>query len=175
MRAIRWLGAAVVGACVLAGCGGDDAADDPGAAPTTEVPAESPEEPADEPAGETVLATAESDLGTIVVDGQGMTVYMFDRDTQGSGESTCSGDCLAAWPAVVADSESPMVEGVGGEVGTITRDDGTLQVTLNGWPLYYFAQDSVPGDTLGQAVNDVWWVLSPDGEKVGAAPAAFTY
>ena len=107
----------------------------------------------------------------IVVDGDGMTVYVFDKDTPGSGTSACSGGCLQAWPPVVADSESPTVEGVSGEVGTITRDDGTLQVTLEGYPLYLWQNDTAPGDTTGQGVQGVWWVVTPDGTKVTATPA----
>ena len=114
-----------------------------------------------------VLTTADSSLGEIVVDGEGLTVYMFDNDTQGGDASSCEGECAANWPAVPADSDEPVVEGVTGEIGTITGIEGETQVTLNGWPLYYFAGDSAVGDTNGQGVNDVWWVLTPAGEKIG--------
>ena len=114
-----------------------------------------------------LLTTADSDLGEIVVDGEGMTVYMFDNDTQGGDASTCEGQCAANWPAVTTDSDDPTVDGVTGEIGTISGVDGETQVTLNGWPLYYFAGDSAAGDVNGQGVNGVWWVLTPDGEKVG--------
>jgi predicted lipoprotein with Yx(FWY)xxD motif len=118
-----------------------------------------------------LLATADSGLGTIVVDSAGKTVYMFDKDVQGSGVSNCSGQCLVAWPPVVATSASPQVDGVTGQVGTITRDDGTVQATLDGWPLYYWQNDKAPGDTTGQGVQGVWWVLSPDGARVTTPPA----
>ena len=115
--------------------------------------------------GETVM-TAETDLGTILVDGQGHTLYMFMPDNQGA--STCTGDCLGAWPALLG----PATAGEGVDeslLGTATRpDDGTEQVTYDGWPLYYFAQDAAPGDTFGQAVNDVWYVVDPAGAPVGA-------
>jgi predicted lipoprotein with Yx(FWY)xxD motif len=113
------------------------------------------------------LAVAESSLGEVVVDGDGMTVYMFDNDTQGAGTSSCAGECAANWPAVTTEGDAPVVDGVTGEVGTITGVDGATQVTLNGWPLYTFAGDSAAGDVNGQGVNDVWWVLSPDGERMG--------
>ena len=116
-------------------------------------------------AGISTLTTAESDLGTIVVDDQGMTVYVFDTDTQGSGESSCSGACLSNWPPVTAD-QAPMLDGVTGDVDTITATDGSTQVTLDGWPLYYFAGDSAAGDTNGQGVNDIWWVVGADGKKI---------
>ncbi|MFF2271107.1 hypothetical protein ACFVTX_02475 [Agromyces sp. NPDC058136] len=114
-----------------------------------------------------LLTTADSELGEIVVDGEGMTVYMFDTDTQGGDASSCEGQCAANWPAVTTDSDTPEVEGVTGEVGTITGVDGKTQLTLDGWPLYTFAGDSAAGDTNGQGVNGVWWVLSPAGEKIG--------
>lgn len=113
------------------------------------------------------LATAQNPLGTIVVDGKGMTVYVFDKDTADSGASTCEGDCLAKWPAVVATSEKPEATGVTGTVGEITRTDGTKQVTLNGLPLYYFAGDAAAGDTTGQGLGGVWWVVAPTGDKIG--------
>lgn len=111
------------------------------------------------------LTTAETDLGTIVVDGEGMTVYQFDQDEQGSGSSTCTGACLQNWPPVPGDG-SVGTEGLTGEVGTITGTDGAPQLTLNGWPLYYFAGDEQPGDTTGQGVQDVWWVMTPAGEPI---------
>lgn len=119
-----------------------------------------------------VLATASSGLGTIVVDADGRTVYVFDKDTPGSGMSACSGDCAAKWLAVTAESDSPKVDGVTGKVGTITRDDGSKQVTLGGMPLYLFAGDSQAGDVSGQAVGGVWWAVAPDGTKISGAPAS---
>ncbi|WP_309127927.1 hypothetical protein [Microbacterium sp.] len=129
------------------------------------APSES-EETAPGGEGSAALTTADSSLGEIVVDGEGMTVYMFDSDTQNAGASTCEGQCAENWPAVTVEGDAPELDGVTGEVGTITGVDGATQVTLNGWPLYYFAGDSAPGDVKGQGVNDVWWVLSPAGERM---------
>ncbi len=123
-----------------------------------------------EPAGDVALATADSDLGEIVVDGEGMTVYYFTNDEPGSGESSCTGECLAMWPPVHADSEEPEVEGVTAEVGTITGTDGELQVTVDDRPVYLYAGDSEPGDVTGQGVNDVWWVVAPDGAEITEVP-----
>jgi predicted lipoprotein with Yx(FWY)xxD motif len=116
-----------------------------------------------------VLTTERTDLGEIVVAADGRTVYVFDDDTAGSGESACAGGCLEQWPPVVAENAEVAVDGVTGEVGTIERDDGTLQVTLEGLPLHLFAGDAEPGETTGQAVGDAWWVVGPDGEKITAA------
>lgn len=146
---------AVVLGVLLAGCTAPDTGTSPPAAPeqTAEMGA--------------ALTTAESSLGTIVVDAQGMTVYVFDNDTANSGMSACEGDCLAQWPAVVTDADTPTVEGVTGTVGTITRtDDGTRQITLNGLPLYYWVEDTAAGDVSGQGVGGVWWVVGPDGVKI---------
>jgi predicted lipoprotein with Yx(FWY)xxD motif len=158
-------------AMVLAGCGGDDG-DEAGGTGSAASATSTSESSA--PADEAALTTAETDLGTIVVDAAGMTVYVFDKDTPGSGESACSGQCLVAWPPVVTESDTPAVEGVDGEVGTITRDDGTKQVTLEGYPLYYWQDDVQSGDTTGQGVQGVWWVVGPDGTKITetAAPAS---
>jgi predicted lipoprotein with Yx(FWY)xxD motif len=157
-----------LGVVVLSGCGSYDD-DDAGAAGDA---ASEPASPA--PTEDAVLSIADSDLGEIVVDGKGMTVYVFDKDTPGSGTSACAGACLEAWPPVVAESGSPAVDGVTGEVGTLTRDDGTLQITLEGLPLYLWQNDTAPGDTTGQGVQGVWWVVAPDGTKVTASapPAA---
>jgi len=159
------------GVLVLGGCGSDD---DSGGAAAEDTTSADPSAAPSSSAGSEALLTTEDNAayGTIVVDGQGMTVYMFDKDVQGSGASTCSGQCLVAWPAVVAESGAPQVDGVTGEVGTITRDDGTLQVTLAGWPLYHWQDDAAPGDATGQAVQDVWWVIAPDGTPVRTAPPA---
>jgi len=98
-----------------------------------------------------------------------MTVYMFDKDTQNAGSSACSGQCAAKWPAVSTDSTSPAVEGVTGKIGTIKGTDGKNQLTVDGWPVYYFAGDSKVGDTAGQGVGGIWWLIGPDGKKIGAA------
>ncbi len=125
--------------------------------------------PASGTAATAVLATGNTSLGTVVVDGKGLTVYVFDKDTQDAGTSSCSGACAAQWPAVETDSAKPAVTGVSGTVGTITGVDGGTQVTLDGWPLYTFAGDSSAGDTTGQGVGGIWWAVSPDGMRIGAA------
>ena len=117
----------------------------PDAASETTTAEESPREetPAEEMS--TDLATAETSLGTIVVDGNGMTAYYFLKDAKDSGTSACSGDCPTAWPPITTESDTPTVEGVTGEVGTITGTDGVEQITIDGRPIYTFAQDTAPG------------------------------
>jgi predicted lipoprotein with Yx(FWY)xxD motif len=141
-------------------------------------PTETPPVP-DEPGAVTEEAELEvetSDLGEIVVDGEGMTVYVFDNDTQGTDRSACEDACAALWPAVITESDTPSVEGVTGTVGTIEAIEGGQQVTLNGWPLYTYTEDTAPGDVTGQAFNDVWWVVDPSGEKITDMPdSGFSY
>jgi len=174
MRTTSTLAAVLAaGVLVLGGCGSDD---DPGGSPAADQTSRangSSSSPTETAPSEPLLSTADTpEYGTIVTDGAGRTVYVFDQDVQGSGASSCSGQCLIAWPPVVAGSATPEVEGVTGEVGTITRDDGTLQVTVAGWPLYYWKDDTAPGDTTGQGVQDGWWVITPDGERVTTPPPA---
>ena len=162
LRIITGLAVAAL-AVALAGCSSPAAEEPTDAGTSTET--EAPDTGSVET--EAALTTADSSLGEIVVDGEGLTVYMYDSDTQGGDASSCEGECAANWPAVTTDSDDPAVEGVTGEIGTITGVDGGTQVTLNGWPLYYFAGDAAAGDTNGQGVNGVWWVLTPAGEKIG--------
>lgn len=115
--------------------------------------------------GGVVLSTAQSEYGEVVVDGEGMVLYRFDKDVQGADSSACEGECAQKWPAVPGDGEGEL-RGVTGELGTITGADGRPQLTLNGWPLYYFAGDQAPGQTNGQGLMDVWWVLDPSGEPI---------
>ncbi|MGW8566516.1 COG4315 family predicted lipoprotein [Isoptericola sp. NPDC055881] len=119
--------------------------------------------------GSAALSTADSDLGEIVVDGQGMTVYYYTPDKKGSGKSACTDECLAAWPPVHAAGGTPKVEGVTAEVGTITGNDGEPQVTLDGRPVYLYAGDGAPGDVTGQGLQDIWWVVAPDGSEITTA------
>ncbi len=118
------------------------------------------------PAGEATVMVADTDLGEILVDGEGRTLYLFTPDEQ--GPSVCMDDCLANWPSLTG----PATAGEGVDeslLGTAARtDDGTEQVTYNGWPLYYFAADPGPGDINGQGVGDVWFVVDPAGEAVPA-------
>jgi predicted lipoprotein with Yx(FWY)xxD motif len=157
-------------ALIAAACGGDDsgsAADTPDTAPATTAAAADtttpPETTAAAPQGE-ALGLASTDLGNILVDAAGFALYLFVPDAQ--GPSVCYDDCAAAWPPLAKD----VVAGDGVDaalLASVERDDGTVQATYNGWPLYYFANDPNPGDTNGQGLNDVWYVLSETGAGIG--------
>lgn len=134
------------------------------AAPVDDYGYGGPARPTQPEEAEGGLAVAQSGLGEILVDGDGNTLYMFTPDDQ--GDSTCYGECADTWPPVSGDLASAG-EGIDAAlVGTVERDDGSTQATYNGWPLYYFAPDSAPGDTQGQGVGGVWFVLGPDGEPI---------
>jgi predicted lipoprotein with Yx(FWY)xxD motif len=118
----------------------------------------------EEPAAATV-AVEDSDLGQIVVDAEGQTLYVFLVDE--SAESTCYDDCEANWPPLTVEGDPVAGEGVDGSLlGTTERKDGTTQVTLDGHPLYHFAADETPDDMNGQGVGEVWYVVSPEGAAI---------
>lgn len=118
-------------------------------------------------AEEVVLQVAtDPALGKILVDGKGMTLYMFTMDEP--DKSNCAGDCLVKWPPLLTQGSPKLGEGVDDSlVGTAKMADGSLIVTYNGMPLYYWFKDTKPGDTSGQNVGEVWYVVSPDGKAVG--------
>jgi predicted lipoprotein with Yx(FWY)xxD motif len=135
------------------------------AAPASEAPASAPASAAASTAtgGLTVDAKPVGAAGTILVAGSnGMTVYTFTKDTKDSGKSACTGGCIAKWPALSVPAGATPTGGASltGKLGTITReDDGTLQVTYNGLPLYFFANDKAPGDANG--IYENWEAVKP--------------
>jgi predicted lipoprotein with Yx(FWY)xxD motif len=120
-------------------------------------------------AGAVQVETASGPLGTYLVAGpKKLTVYLFEADKNGS--SACSGACASAWPPVTS-TGAPTAGGSTSSamLATITRSDGSKQVTYNGHPLYYFVQDKASGETTGQGVKAFgasWYVLAPSGAKI---------
>ena len=110
-------------------------------------------------ASSTVLVREDAQLGKFLTDSKGLTLYIFKKDM--SSESTCYDACAQAWPAFIASGDLTLPAGVTGKLDVTTRKDGTKQVTYNGAPLYYFAQDKSPGDTKGQGLGNVWFVAAP--------------
>lgn len=123
----------------------------------------------------TVQVRSHADFGDILVDEDGLIFYNFDADTQGESASECYEDCTDAGTPLTVDGIPAAGDDVMAELTTFQRDDGAMQVTANGWPLYYFQDDDDPGDAEGQGVNDEWWVLRPDGTPIrgdeGASPS----
>ncbi|MFV1989730.1 MAG: hypothetical protein ACC652_03185 [Acidimicrobiales bacterium] len=150
-------------ALVAAACGDSGSDTSAEASPTTEAPTTTEAATAPAPATTTEmgeLAIAGNDLGDILVDGQGMTLYLFTNDAK-DGTSSCSGGCIQAWPAVGEVTASDGVDEA--KLGSITRADGTMQATYNDWPLYYFAGDSEVGDANGQGSGGVWFTVDAAG------------
>lgn len=160
MRKIFLTTAAAAGALVLAACG--TGANTASHGSTSSGAGASPA--AANPAAD--LKTFGSPLGAIVVDGKGMTVYAFGKDTPGSSTSACVGACVSLWPAVTTTSATPSVQGVTGQVGTAPTAGGGKQVTLDGHRLYTFSGDSGSGQLNGQGYQHIWWVVSPAGSEI---------
>ncbi|MGV9249875.1 SCO0930 family lipoprotein [Streptomyces sp. NPDC003697] len=112
---------------------------------------------------------ANAELGKVLTDGAGMTLYRFDQDTAEPAKSNCDGDCAKAWPPVPADDATAGAAIDKALLGEVTRSDGTKQLTVNGWPAYRYAKDTKAGDTTGQGVGGKWYALAPDGKKASLA------
>jgi len=158
--------AIIVVAGVAAACSGaatSAPAASPSAAPAASAAASAAGASAAAAGGSVVMTATVGSNGTLVVaSSNGMTVYTFDKDVANSGTSACSGGCLTKWPAltVPAGSTPTAATGITGKLGTITRtDDGTLQVTYNGKPLYFFSGDKAAGDSNG--IYTGWSAVKP--------------
>jgi len=155
-----------------AGCGGSSSS---GAAPAGGTNASSGPSglygsgggsgPSNSSADAVTVKAVSSPLGTILVDQDGKTLYLFEADSM--NKSNCSGGCLSLWPAVMANGKTTAGSGVSaGMIGTAT---GSSQVTYAGHPLYWFAGDTAPGDTNGEGLTDfggAWYAVSPAGKAV---------
>lgn len=108
------------------------------------------------------------DLGPFLIDPDGMTLYLFTEDTT-AGESACYDDCATAWPPVPAGDMLTLPPGIPGTLAETERTDGTAQLTYNDIPLYLYAADTAPGDTNGQDVGEVWYIVPP-GMQFGDEP-----
>ena len=109
------------------------------------------------------LGVGATSLGNILVDGKGMTVYYYQPDVPNSGVSTCTGGCSQHWPAATAFGMTPVAVGV---TAKITEISTSQQIVVNGRPIYTFAGDSKAGDTNGQGIGGVWYVVSPAGVEL---------
>lgn len=194
-RELNVLSMLVAGAALMAACGAPVATTAPTSAPAataaatvapTEMPAATETAAATNTAEATVAATtaptttevitatipdsanvmvADSSLGKILVDDKGMTLYMFTKDAD--GVSACYDKCATAWPPLLTKNNA--TAGAGAEaslLGTTTRKDGSMQVTYNKMPLYYYEKDKAPGDVTGQEVGDVWYVVDAKGKVI---------
>ncbi len=161
-RSVRFAPPLAAVGLVVAGCGSSSA---PKTTPAAAV-------------GGVTLATRSGGAGTYLTDGSGGSLYLFKAD-QGT-TSGCVGACASAWPPLTATGHAAAAgSGVqAADIGSITRPDGSRQVTYNGHPLYRFAGDSGPGKTAGQgstAFGGKWWLVTPKGDAIttsaGGSPA----
>jgi predicted lipoprotein with Yx(FWY)xxD motif len=108
------------------------------------------------------------DLSPMVVDEMGMTVYRYDKDSPNPSRSTCDGDCARQWKPIRPSADLELGGIDKSAISSVTRPDGSDQVTLAGWPLYRFAGDGMAGETAGQGKDGAWYPIAPTGEKVQA-------
>lgn len=163
---VAFVALAAVGT-LAAGCGGSSNSGSGGASGGGPYGGSGTSSPSGQ-SGVATVSTASSTAGTILVDGSGRTLYLFEADKP--NQSACSGACASAWPV----DQSSGTPKAGGQVqasllGTITRSDGSKQVTYNEHPLYYYAGDSAPGQLNGQGLNAFgggWDVVAPSGNKI---------
>ncbi len=167
-RAFAYVVAALIAVPLIAGCGSSKSkssastsAAAPSTTPTTTSTASSDSGP------ETIKAKS-SRLGTILADGEGKTVYLFEKDK--GTTSACNGACARAWPPVTTDGAPKAGGGIQAAMLTTSkRSDGTTQVVYGGHPLYYFVRDADSGDAYGQGLDGFgaeWYVVGPNGKKV---------
>jgi|SRR5579884_1727846 len=113
-------------------------------------------------------------LPAFLTNNRGMTLYVFDKDTP--GKSACTGACATIWPPLYAVKPFVLPPGVAGTLGTITRPDGTMQLTYNGKPLYLYSKDTKPGDTKGNGIAGLWHVAAAalSGTPTAGSPVPAT-
>jgi predicted lipoprotein with Yx(FWY)xxD motif len=118
--------------------------------------------------GSATISSRMTSLGQILVDGNGMTIYLFEKDK--GTTSMCDSSCARFWPPVTTSGAPKAGSGViAAKLGTTKRADGTTEVTYNGHPLYLYAGDKSAGDVTGQGLNAfgaLWYVLSPTGQAI---------
>ncbi len=141
---------------------GSDSAGDPAYGSETSAPADSA---ASETQDAAPIAVADTELGAVLTDTDGMTLYLFTPDE--AGAPTCAGKCAAAWPPVLVDGAVTAPEGIDPSLlSTVEHPDGGEQLKVGKWPLYRFGGDTAPGDANGQGSGGSWFVVGPDGKAI---------
>lgn len=168
--------ALAMAACAPSGYGDGDGSSDSAAAPALANATGSPEaseETATEDTGNNAPANLTTELkadsikrmGKVVVNQDGYTLYLFTKDSKNPSKSTCYDKCAKIWPPALTDG-NPSIEGISADlVGSVTREDGTKQITIGGWPVYTYIGDKKPGAWKGQFVSGTWFVIDPTGKK----------
>lgn len=155
------------------GSGADPYGSTPAAGGATPAPVEAPAAPA--PGGPLLAAKEMPNIGTVVTDLEGFTLYRFDKDSATpTPTTTCVDACATKWPPVTVDPKGTLaLEGVDkAAIGMVRRPDGSSQLTLGGWPVYRYAGDTQPGTAAGQGMSGTWFAVTPNGKKATGAGAA---
>jgi predicted lipoprotein with Yx(FWY)xxD motif len=118
------------------------------------------------------LKTAQISGGTILTSAGGYALYYYTEDKPGSGTSVCTGGCATAWPPLTGTVQAPSGVKLPGALGTITRANGTKQVTINGYPIYLYAGDHSPGQDSGNGVGGVWHVVKISGSSSSSSASS---
>ena len=157
---------AILAACSSSGASTAPSAAAPSAAPSAAASAPAASASAPAAAEGTTVALADSSLGKVLVDGKGMTLYMFTPD-DGQAASTCLDACLVAWPALIADSPTAGAGLDASKLSVVARTDGKgNQVKYGDYFLYTFANDKAAGDVNGQGQGSKWYVIGANGEPI---------
>ncbi|MFL6055176.1 MAG: hypothetical protein ACJ72W_20040 [Actinoallomurus sp.] len=169
MRGVMMAGGALALGVLAAACGGGSGGASKSSAPPQTGGGYGAPAPSSPAAASAAVDAKKIDLGPILVDGKGMTLYLFEKDK--GGKSACDGACAAAWPPLLTSGNATPGPGVKASwLGTTTRADGKTQVTYHGWPLYFFVKDKAPGDMAGQDVKAFgapWYVIgAANGAKL---------
>ncbi|GAA3601972.1 hypothetical protein GCM10022223_17150 [Kineosporia mesophila] len=116
--------------------------------------------------GSVTLQVVESErFGQYVVDGEGFTLYRFDPDDANPSKATCNDDCAVTWPPTLA-ARTVQFSGLDrSALGVVSRQDGSVQMTVGGWPVYRFSKDTQPRQSSGEGIGGTWFVVAPDGSK----------
>jgi predicted lipoprotein with Yx(FWY)xxD motif len=164
---MRTVAAGAFAALALAACGSSSKSSD-SSSNTTQAPAATTTAPAAATGSATVslASVTNPDVGSakVLVDSKGMTLYVYDKDS--NGKSNCNGVCAQNWPPVPVTGSETYASGLSASMfSTITRDDGTKQLAVNGKPLYTWVNDKKAGDATGQGVNS-FYVVGVNGQKI---------
>jgi predicted lipoprotein with Yx(FWY)xxD motif len=156
--------AAMVAALVVAGCGSSSSS----STPTSNAAASNSSTSSTTAAAGLSISTTKSKDGTYLIGASGRALYLWVADS--NGKSSCAGACAQAWPPLTTTGTPAASHGaMAADLGTITRSDGTKQVTYKGHPLYYFAGDPAAGTTHGQGSPQFgakWWLVAPSGAAI---------
>ncbi|MFI6149531.1 SCO0930 family lipoprotein [Streptomyces sp. NPDC051109] len=176
---------AVVVALTATACGGDDTAGDAKpAGAASQAPASGAGDYGSDYGAGTAAAGADSkgagqlavaqneQIGSLLADSAGFTLYRFDKDTAKPPKSNCEGDCAKTWPVVPAGDATAAAGMDPALLGEVVRTDGSKQLTVAGWPVYRYSKDTKAGETNGQGVGGTWFAFAPDGKKAAKAAAA---